>query len=469
MTAKSPARRALIVDHDRAAWRDLEALLGEEGFETRALPTASAALDEIERFAPRVVFSELQLPDMEGLRFIERARLRSPLSCFIVLSRDASVESAVEALKRGADDMLLRPQGRDSLKTLLSAALARSCKGESEWIPDEVFSPTLGDHPSMRALTQTLKHVARSRATVLIQGESGTGKELIAAAIHRLSPRRDRPFISVNCAALAETLLESELFGHERGAFTGAMSRREGRFERAHGGTLFLDEVSEIPLSVQVKLLRFLQERQFERVGGNETIRVDVRIVAATNLDLKSLVESRKFREDLFYRLNVVEVCVPPLRERRSDIPLLAELFLWRFREENHRAIDGFTEAAMDLLEAYHWPGNVRELENAIERAVVLCEGGRIDLQHLPKLDVQPTQHAPVFLPGISLAELERRAILQTLDAVGGSTAKAAAILGISRRKIQYRCKEWGITRISTPCPDDDESPLKSAGHHNQR
>jgi DNA-binding NtrC family response regulator len=293
--------------------------------------------------------------------------------------------------------------------------------------------------------------VAPSRATVLVHGESGTGKELIASAIHQSSPRKQQPFVRLNCAALAENLLESELFGHEKGAFTGAHARREGRFKQADGGTLFLDEISEVPAPMQVKLLRFLQERQFERVGGNETLSVDVRIVAATNRDLRELVKLGSFREDLFYRLNVVQIDVPPLRVRKSDIPTLAMHFLRRFADENGRDISGFTHDALRAMLAYPWPGNVRELENAIERAVVMCSEASIGPELLPGHGGgESTLEMGVLVPGITLEELERLAILQALEAASGSTAKAAEMLGVSRRKVQYRLKEWGLTGVWT-------------------
>ncbi|HBQ12615.1 MAG TPA: transcriptional regulator, partial [Myxococcales bacterium] len=276
--------------------------------------------------------------------------------------------------------------------------------------------------------------------------ESGTGKELIAAAIHRESKRAAGPFVRLNCASLAPTVLESELFGHEKGAFTGATTRRRGRFEHADGGTLFLDEISEAPPEVQVKLLRFLQERELERVGSNETIRVDVRVIAATNRRLDSLVEDGAFREDLFYRLAVVQLEVPPLRARKSDVPHLADLFMRRFAEENEKTVHGFTERARWALLAHPWPGNVRELQNALEQAVLLAEGEEIDLDDLPLAQAPPAAEAiRLLIPGVTLAELERFAILETLKAVGGSKSRAAEVLGISRRTIQYRLKEWGL------------------------
>jgi DNA-binding NtrC family response regulator len=310
-----------------------------------------------------------------------------------------------------------------------------------------VMSHIVGDSPRMKALLELVDQVAKSRASVLVVGESGTGKELIAEAIHRASPRSKMPLVRLNCAALAEGHLESELFGHETVAFTGAVARREGRFKQADQGTLFLDEVSEIPAATQVKLLRFLQERAFERVGGNETLHVDVRIIAATNRDLPVLIAEGKFREDLFYRLNVVSLEIPPLRERASDIPALAMFFLSRYAEENGKRVEGFDDEALGALQAYRWPGNVRELENAIERAVVLCDDGRILRRHLPA-NIAPKDEpdGPPRIPGSSIDDIERFAILKTLEMCGGSTSKAAAVLGISSRKIQYKLHEYTNT-----------------------
>lgn len=302
----------------------------------------------------------------------------------------------------------------------------------------------------MQRLFNRMLQAAKSRSTVLIQGETGTGKELIARAIHEHSLRSDGPFVRLNCAALAESVLESELFGHERGAFTGAVTRRSGRFEQADGGTLFLDELSEMPLPVQVKLLRFLQEREFERVGGNETLTVNVRVVAATNRDLRTLVDDGKFREDLYFRLKVVVLDVPPLRARPSDIPLLADHFLRLYAEENDKQVHGLTARAREALLGYPWPGNVRELQHAIEQAVVLCQGELISDEDLA---IDPPHHEAdalsLLVPGVTLAEVERYTILKTLEAVGGSPTQAAKILGVSKRTIQYRLQEWGVTKRS--------------------
>ncbi|MGE0785729.1 MAG: sigma-54 interaction domain-containing protein [Sandaracinaceae bacterium] len=304
----------------------------------------------------------------------------------------------------------------------------------------------LGAHPLMQRLQKRIQTAARSRSTVLIMGETGTGKELVATTLHQLSHRAGEPLVKVNCAALAESLLESELFGHEKGAFTGATTQRIGRFEQADRGTLFLDEIGELPARLQVKLLRFLQEREVERVGGNTTLNLDVRVIAATNRDLRALVEAGELREDLYYRLRVIQLDIPPLRARPSDIPLLAQAFLRRYAEENEAQIAGFTDAAQRAMLAYTWPGNVRELQHAIEQAVVFAENDRIDVGDLPiqppHEDLDPLHY---MIPGVTLAELERYAILKTLESVGGSPTKAGAILGISRRTIQYRMQEWGL------------------------
>jgi two-component system, NtrC family, response regulator HydG len=308
----------------------------------------------------------------------------------------------------------------------------------------------LGASPAMQRVYQMVRQVSGARATVLITGESGTGKGEVARALHSLGPRKSGPFVSLHCAALAESLLESELFGHEKGSFTGADKRRIGRFEQADGGTLFLDEIGEIPASTQIKLLRVLQERTFERVGGNETVKVDVRVVAATNKNLPEEVRERRFREDLYYRLNVVHIDMPPLRQRGNDVVLLAEHFLRHFARENQRRIDGFSDDARAKLVAHRWPGNVRELENAIERAVVFTEGELVAAEALPFDAAPATIEGGPRIPGATMAELEKHAILATLDAVGGSTSRAAEMLDISARTIQYRLHEYGVVASRT-------------------
>jgi DNA-binding NtrC family response regulator len=445
--------RILVVDDEENARTALAELLAEEGYETETAADGQQALRLLPQFDPDVVLTDLKMPGLDGIGLLDQGRKEAPHAAFVVMTAFGSIETAVEAIKKGADNYVTKPLDMDAVTAMVARALEKAwLSREASELREQLhgrfkFDHILGDHPSMQRVLKVVMQVARSRATALIQGESGTGKELIAAAIHHNSPRRDRAFVRLNCASLAENLLESELFGHERGSFTGAVGRREGRFKQADGGTLFLDEVSEIPMPVQVKLLRFLQEKEFERVGGNETIQVDVRVVAATNRDLAELVKEGRFREDLYYRLNVVQIDVPPLRARKSDIPLLAHHFLAVHREENQRDIRGFSDEALRSLLGYPWPGNVRELENAVERAVVLCEGESIGVEHLASASgssVHPDMG--LLMPGMTMAELERMAILQTLDAVGGSTAKAADMLGISRRKIQYRLKEWGVS-----------------------
>jgi DNA-binding NtrC family response regulator len=444
----------LVVDDEANARNALAELLGDEGYVTEVAADGQHALRVLEGFEPDVILTDLKMPVMDGLTLLELGRQRAPHAAFVVMTAFGSIETAVEAIKRGAENYLTKPLDLDAVSALVmraaeKAKLSREASQLRERL-DARFSMgnILGEHPSMQRLVKTIAQVASSRATVLIHGESGTGKELIAAAIHQNSSRKDRPFVRLNCAALAESLLESELFGHEKGSFTGAAARREGRFKQADGGTLFLDEISEVPMPMQVKLLRFLQERQFERVGGNETLTVDVRIVAATNRDLVERVKAGSFREDLYYRLNVVQLDVPPLRVRKSDIPMLAHHFLRRFAAENGRELRGFSDEALRSLLSYPWPGNVRELENAIERAVVMCSDDMIGSEHLPARATDKSVELGVLVPGITLDELERMAILQALEATSGSTAKAAELLGVSRRKIQYRLKEWGLTGV---------------------
>ena len=458
--------RVLVVDDEVNARNALAELLRDEGYTTEVAADGAHALRVLEGFDPDVVLTDLKMPVLDGLGLLERARPMVPHAAFVVMTAFGSIDTAVQAIKRGAENYLTKPLDMDAVGAIVMRATEKAkLSREASELRARVearfnVGNILGEHPSMQRLLKTIAQVAPSRATVLIHGESGTGKELIAAAIHQNSPRKDKPFVRLNCASLAESLLESELFGHEKGSFTGAAGRREGRFKQAHGGTLFLDEVSEIPFPLQVKLLRFLQEKQFERVGGNETLTVDVRIVAATNRDLKERVKAGAFREDLYYRLNVVQVDVPPLRARRSDIPLLAQHFLRRIAEENGRGPMRFSDAALESLLSYPWPGNVREVENAIERAVVLSETDEVQADVLPGAGLaRPSASLDLLVPGISLAELERMAIIQALEAADGSTARAAEMLDISRRKIQYRLKEWGLSdRFGKDAGDAEES-----------
>src|SRR5262252_2424856 len=370
--------RILVVDDEVNARTALAELLRDEGFEVETAADAFKALGKFEAFTPHIVVTDLKMPGMDGIELVKKLRAVEDPPSVIVMTAFGAVSSAVDAMRAGAAEYLTKPINFDELlvvvdKVMEHLELKRETRQLRARVRDRVApSNIIGSSPPMQRVFEITDQVAPSKATVLIAGESGTGKELVANAIHARSPRANGPFVKLHCAALAETLLESELFGHERGAFTGAVARKDGRFSIADGGTLFLDEIGEISPSVQVKLLRFLQEREFERVGGNETITVDVRVIAATNRDLRQMVAEGKFREDLYYRLNVVTIDVPPLRARRSDVPLLATHFLKRFAEENGKRIEGFTDEALERLTRYAWPGNVRELENAIERAVIV-------------------------------------------------------------------------------------------------
>ncbi|MBI3074376.1 MAG: sigma-54-dependent Fis family transcriptional regulator [Deltaproteobacteria bacterium] len=446
------AARILVVDDEKNAREALARILREDGFDVATAGDAEQAVEEVTKFAPDVLITDVKMPGVSGISLMGRAREISPELMVIVVTAFGTVEDAVQAMKLGAETYLPKPVNLDALKAVLEKALEkRKLLQETRLLREQVrekykFENIIGNGPEMMAVFSTIERVAPSRASVLIEGESGTGKELVAAAIHQRSVRANAPFVKLNCAALAETLLESELFGHERGSFTGAIARREGRFKQAAGGTLFLDEVSEIPFSTQVKLLRFLQEREFERVGGNETIKVDVRVIAATNRDLKQCVAEGKFREDLFYRLNVIAIELPPLRKRRADIPLLVRHFVDKYAKMNEKAVSEVSEAAMLRLVSYPWPGNVRELENVIERAVVLTGERTIGEMHLPPYlrgAHDPTDSGSWFVPGTTLGELERIAIMRTLTFTKGSTSRAAELLGISPRTIQYRLKEY--------------------------
>ena len=443
--------KILIVDDEANARAALSEILHDEGYQTETAADGFKALGKLEEFAPDVILTDLKMPGLDGIAFMEKAKAAAPGTVFVVMTAFGTISSAVAAVKKGAENYLTKPLEYDALSAIVERAMEKArLLQEAKKLRDKlrernVFGHIVTDDPRMKEILTVVSQVGASRASVLITGESGTGKELIAEAIHAASPRAGKPLVRLNCAALAEGLLESELFGHERGAFTGAVARREGRFKQADGGTLFLDEVGEIPPGTQVKLLRALQDRAFERVGGNETLRVDVRIIAATNRDMKSAIAAGVVREDLFYRLNVVPIELPPLRERKRDVPGLASFFLRRYASENGRAIEGIRDDALELLSAYGWPGNVRELENVIERAVVLCDGSHIEKRHLPKAIVpQENADAAPPIPGTTIHELERYAILKTLEACRGSTSKAALILGVSARKIQYKLHEYG-------------------------
>jgi len=440
----------LVADDEQSSRSGLSMLLKDEGFAVETSPDGQHALGRLHELVPDVLLTDLRMPGLDGLELLRRAKELHPELIVILMTGFGDVETAVRAMREGAEDYLTKPLQIEELVLAIERALerrglVRETKELRRRLGEKLkFDNIVGTSPAMQDVFRVVEQVAPTRASVLITGESGTGKELVAQAVHENSPRARAPFVKLHCAALAESVLESELFGHERGAFTGSVGRREGRFKQADGGTLFLDEIGEISPAVQVKLLRFLQERTFERVGGNETLKVDVRIIAATNRDLPAEVAAGRFREDLFYRLNVVNIEMPPLRARPSDILPLAMHFLRKYAEENGKDVVGFDDDAVARLVAYRWPGNVRELENVVERAVVLCDGRTVTDKHLP-VGVGAAPRGAVQIPGSTLDEIEKYAILTTLEACGGSTTKAAQMLDISVRKIQYRLHEYGL------------------------
>jgi two-component system response regulator HydG len=448
--------KILVVDDEASHRTMLRAVLTAEGYAVSEAADGADALRVVEQEAFDLILMDLRMTTMDGIEALTGIRRISPLVPVLIITAYASVKTAVEALKAGAFDYLTKPLDLEELKVLIDKALDHyHLQAENLSLRERLgdrfdFSRIIGQSAPMKALLETLALVAPTDATVLILGESGTGKEVIANALHQNSPRVAQPFVKVACAALPETLLESELFGHEKGAFTGAVARREGRFQMAHRGTIFLDEVGEMSQATQTKLLRVLQERAFEPLGSSRTVTVDIRVIAATSRDLLTEVREGRFREDLYYRLNVVPLTLPPLRERREDIPLLADHFLAIFREKNRKAIKSISGKALDLLTRYDWPGNVRELENCIERAVILARDAVIVPADLPPqihMQLEGPGDAALALPyGISLDEMEKALILKTLDQTGGNRTRTAEILGINRRTLQNKLKDYGIS-----------------------
>ena len=440
-------RSILIVDDDELMRSFFCSVLADEGHRIEEARNGKEALAKLAGGGFDLVVTDLRMPDMSGIDLMREAGKTNRDCRWIVVTAHGSIENAVDAMKTGAADYLTKPLGSpEDLRHVVRRVLREAEKEERiSLLSEEVgkrFPPVetifLGE--KMKEVSRLVREVSPTPATVLITGASGTGKEVIARLIHGLSPRRDGPFVAVQCSALPEALLESELFGHERGAFTGATASRKGRFELADGGTIFLDEIGEIPPSVQVKLLRVLQEREFERVGGTRSLSVDVRILSATNRDLKAEVASGKFREDFFYRLNVFPIALPPLSERREAILPLAEFFSRKFAESFGKPVPGISDEGRNALLLYRWPGNVRELQNVIERAVILA-GGNIDISHL-NLEIEADPPSP----GEGLLRLqERESIMRILDEEGGNRRRAAERLGISVRTLQYRIKEFGL------------------------
>jgi two-component system, NtrC family, response regulator HydG len=457
----------LVADDDEAVRLSLERTLTREGYNVSLAPDGHAALDRLRQGGVDLLLSDLKMPGLTGLELLKFAKEAAPDVDVILLTAFGTVEEAVKAMKDGAIDFLTKPLQRAQLLRVVRQALERRSLIQQNRALQQRLDDLLrqgnmiGLSPAFKQMMTLIRQVADSSATVLIQGESGTGKELVARAIHDGSPRHGGPFVAVNCAALPETLLESELFGYEKGAFTGAAGRKEGRFELADGGTLFLDEVADLSPVTQPKILRVLQEGEFERVGGTRTLRVDVRIVTATNQDLAQLVRDKRFREDLFYRLNVITVTTPPLRERREDIRVLAQHFLRVYAAKNNRMLEGFSDEAMGCLEAYRWPGNVRELENVVERAVVLARGTIIEVDNLPgnvtERSVTFTRAEPSGAPaapgappdgvftiriGTPLAEIDQRVLEETLRFAKGNRTVTAKLLGIDPKTVFRKLKQ---------------------------
>ncbi len=448
-----PKPRVLIIDDEKNARDALRSILLEEGYAVEEASDGLSGLKALETTSPDLVLCDVRMPGLDGLSLLKQAVAGGTSASFVMMTAFASIETAVEAMRAGAETFLVKPLDVNTVLVVLEKALhKRDLERETHVLRERVkatyrFANIIGEGPELQAVFDVIKRAAPTKATVLVLGESGTGKELVAQAIHEESPRRGKFFVKVNCAALSESLLESELFGHEKGSFTGAVGRREGRFELANGGTLFLDEIGEISPTMQVKLLRVLQQQEFERVGGTQTVKVDVRLVAATNRDLETEVKAGRFREDLYYRLNVVSVTLPPLRRRKGDVPALVAHFIEKYSAEHGKHINGLAPGVMASLLAHDWPGNVRELGNVIERAVVMSQSDQLTTDDLPPVlrGPRPTGGKPgeSSLVGSSLYDIERDAIQRTLELVGGSTSRAAEILKISVRKIQYRLKEY--------------------------
>lgn len=460
------SQRILIADDELNAREGLRKALQLEYRQIDLAADGDEAYAQLCKQNYDLLITDVRMPGMDGIMLLKKAREEELVSNVIVLTAYGDIKMAVDAMKSGAYNYLTKPVDLDELEVLIDQILKKQqMEVEIQYLRErdtllEGTQGIIGKSPAILDLIEQIKQVAPTKANVLITGETGTGKELVARAIHNLSPRKERLFVPIHCAALSENLLESELFGHERGAFTGAIKQRKGRFEQAHLGTIFLDEISEISPSIQVKLLRVLQEKEFERVGGSETVHVDIRIVAATNVDLQKQVEKEKFREDLFYRLKVVTLDTPPLRERREDIPLLTKSFVARFARENGKSAMKIEDDAIDLFLKYTWPGNVRELLGVVESMVILARGDTLRKENIPleiRRDVEgdsrvDTQSFP--LGDMKLSDIEKRVILETLEKFNGNRTKTAEALGIGRRTLIRKLHEYGVARSSE---DEDE------------
>ncbi len=441
----------LIVDDEKNAREGLRDALKSPDYRVRTAENAFQAEEILREDAVDLVIADLKMPGMSGLELLKRVQAISPTTLFIIMTAYGTVDTAVRAMKEGASDYLIKPINLDQLEIIIARVLKeKSLEAENIYLKEQLrkqygFESLIGRSAAMEKVFELIRQIRNSRCTVLISGESGSGKELVARAIHQQSPRRNQPFVAIHCASLAPSLLESELFGHEKGAFTGAVATKKGKFEVAAGGTVFLDEISEIPLEIQVKLLRFLEMYEFERVGGTKPIKVDIRLLAATNTDLKKLVGQNRFREDLFYRLNVVRLDISPLRDRREDIPLLARYFIDEFDRENQKGVNSISPRAIHLLQSYDWPGNVRELKNSIESMVVLAKGKTLGVEDLPPniRAVEPA-HLPIS-PTFNLKVMGKDMIRKALRETKNNKKKTAELLGMSRRTLYRKLKEYGI------------------------
>ncbi len=445
----------LVVDDEKNIREGLKTALKMENFEVVTSEDGKDGLEKLKLFCPDAVILDLKIPYLSGMEFLKKVQGINCDTPVIILTGHGGIDDAVEAMKRGAYDFLTKPVNIEKLSLIINRAIEERKRKDRERVLESLvderynFDNIIGNSKSFQEVLKMVKQVAPTDATVLITGESGTGKEVIANAIHLNSKRAKNPIVKVHCAALPETLLESELFGHEKGAFTGAISRKRGRFELADSGTIFLDEIGEISPSVQVKILRVLQEHEFERVGGEETIKVDIRVITATNKDLKQLVEEGKFREDLYYRLNIINIHIPPLRERKEDIPLFVDYFLKFYNKKHNKNIQGVKEDALLVLQNYRWPGNVRELQNLIENLVILCNKKFITEDIIPRyLKVEGaalTERSEFKIQiGATLDEIEKEAILSTLNFTNWNKSKAAKILNIGRKTLLRKLEEYG-------------------------
>ncbi len=448
---RTNAERVLIVEDEESTRSGLAELVRSWGYTADEASDGADALERITEFRPTIIVSDLVMPRMNGLELLKAIRDDTDHVKVILLTAQGTVDTAVEAVKAGAEDYLSKPVDPQRLRRLLDRLTELNVqKRENQALRRQLtdrgrFGRIIGHSPSMRAIYRVIEQAAPTPASILILGESGTGKELVAQTIHQLSPRVEAPFIGLNCAAIPETLLESEIFGHEKGAFTGAMDRRAGCFELADRGTLFLDEIAEMAAATQVKLLRVLQERRFRRLGGRVEQDVDVRVIAATNVNPQLALKDGRLREDLYYRLNVFSIELPPLRDRKQDLPLLIQSFMEEFNVRDHRSVRALTPEAMRLLADYDWPGNVRELRNVIERATILARGEYIESEHLPPLGVTRSAAAPAvnagvaLVPGMTVDEAEQKLIIATLEAAGNNKTRAAEMLGISLKTLHNK------------------------------